>query len=79
MVAGNSDDKMIQAARKYFQDKCITTEQAKSLGALFLTDDARYNFFDAAYSNIYDISTFASLESQLIDPYYKKRFRAMLK
>jgi hypothetical protein len=79
MVAASSDDKMIQTARNYFQGKCVTTEQVKSLGALFLTDEARYVFFDAAYSYVYDISVFTSLESQLIDSYYKKRFRAMLK
>lgn len=79
MVSSSNDDKMIQTAKKYFEDKCLTTEQVKSLGALFLTDDARYNFFDAVYKNVYDYSSFASLENQLIDPYYKKRFRAMLK
>jgi hypothetical protein len=77
--SGNSVDKMIQTAKKYFQDKCLTTEQAKSLGVLFLSDDARYSFFDVAYPNVYDISAFASLENQLVDPYYKKRFRAMLR
>jgi len=79
IVGANGDDKMIQTAKKYFQDKCITTEQVKSLGALFLTDDARYSFFDTAYPYVYDVSAFASLENQLIDPYYKKRFKAMLK
>lgn len=79
MVSSGSDDKMIQTAKKYFEDKCLTTAQVKSLGALLLTDEGRYNFFDAAYRNVYDISAFPSLESQLIDPYYKKRFRAMLR
>jgi len=78
-IAGNSVDKMIQTAKKYFQNKCVTTEQVKILGALFPSDDARYSFFDVAYPNVYDMSTFSSLENQLIDPYYKKRFRAMLK
>jgi hypothetical protein len=78
-IAGNSADKMIQTAKKYFQNKCLTTEQVKILGALFASDDARYSFFDVAYPNVYDMSTFSSLENQLIDPYYKKRFRAMLK
>jgi len=79
MVSTSTDDKMIQTAKKYIEDKCITTDQVKSLGALFITDDARYSFFDALYKNVYDVSAFPSLESQLIDPYYKKRFRAMLK
>jgi hypothetical protein len=79
MVSSSTDDKMIQTAKKYIEEKCVTTEQVKSLGALFLTDDGRYNFFDAMYKNVYDISVFFSLQSQLIDPYYKKRFQAMLK
>lgn len=79
MVSSSTDDKMIQTAKKYIEDKCLTTAQVKSLGLLFLTDDGRYNFFDAMYKNVYDISTFSSLQSQLIDPYYKKRFQAMLK
>ena len=79
MVSSNTDDKMIQTAKKYIEDKCVTTDQVKNLGLLFLTDDGRYNFFDAVYKNVYDISAFSSLQSQLIDPYYKKRFEAMLK
>jgi len=79
MVSSSTDDKMIQAAKKYIEEKCVTTDQVKSLGALFLTDDGRYNFFDAMYKNVYEISAFSSLQSQLIDPYYKKRFQAMLK
>jgi hypothetical protein len=79
MVSSNTDDKMIQTAKKYVEDKCVTTDQVKSLGLLFLTDDGRYSFFDAMYKNVYDISAFPSLQNQLIDPYYKKRFQAMLK
>ena len=31
-IAGNNVDKMIQTAKKYFQDKCMMTDQVKSLG-----------------------------------------------
>jgi hypothetical protein len=79
MVSSSTDEKMVQTAKKYIADKCVTTDQVKSLGLLFLTDDGRYNFFDAMYKNVYDTSAFSSLQSQLIDPYYKKRFLAMLK
>lgn len=79
MVSASNDQKMIQVVEKYTQTNCITTAQAKSLSALFFTDEGRYNFFDAIYKAVYDQTQFATLESQLIDPYYKKRFRAMLK
>jgi len=79
MVSTGSDQKMIDIVRKGIQDKCITTDQVKNLGALFLSDDGRYSFFNAVYPLVADVSAFSSLESQLIDPNYKKRFRDLLK
>lgn len=79
MVSTGSDQKMIDIVRKGIQSKCITTEQVKSLGALFLSDDGRYNFFNAVYRLVTDVNVFPSLESQLVDPVYKKRFRDLLK
>lgn len=79
MVSTASDQKMIDIVKKGMEDKCITTEQVKSLGALFLSDDGRYSFFNAVYHSVADVSAFSSLESQLIDPNYKKRFRDLLK
>ncbi|CAN5744648.1 hypothetical protein BH10BAC2_BH10BAC2_43790 [soil metagenome] len=79
MVSTGSDGKMIDVVRRGMQDKCITTDQVKNLGALFLSDDGRYSFFNAVYPLVSDTSAFSSLESQLIDPNYKKRFRDLLK
>jgi hypothetical protein len=79
MVGENSDDKMVSVARKAFKAKCYTTEQIKELGRLFYTDESRYQFYDAAYPFVYDVSNFISLENMLLDDYYKKRFRAMLR
>ena len=79
MVSADNDDKMIGVVRKNMQDKCISTDQVKSLGALFLSDDGRYNFYNSVHGYIYDMAAFSSLESQLIDPAYKKRFRDLLK
>jgi len=79
MVSADNDDKMIGVVRKNMQDKCISTDQVKSLGALFLSDDGRYNFFNSVHGYVYDMAAFSSLESQLIAPAYKKRFRDLLK
>jgi hypothetical protein len=79
MVGESSDDKMVAVAKKAFKSKCYTTEQIKELGRLFYTDESRYSFYDASYPFVYDVSNFASLESMLLDDYYKKRFRAMLR
>ena len=79
MVSADNDEKMIGVAKKYIQDKCITTDQVKSLGGLFLSDDSRYNFFIVVYPLVYDPASFSLLESQLIDPAYKKRFQTLLK
>lgn len=79
MFSITGDQKMIDAAKKYFQNKCISAVQAKTLSSLFLSDESRYNFFETAFGYVYDASNFASLENQLIDPLYKKRFTALLK
>ena len=79
MVGEEGDDKMIAVAKKGFKSKCYTTEQIKELGRLFYTDESRYAFYDAAYPFVYDINNFISLEKMLLDDYYKKRFRAMLR
>ena len=79
MVSEDTDDKMVATARKGFKSKCYTTEQIKELGRLFYTDESRYKFYDAAYPFVYDVTNFQSLETMLLDDYYKKRFRAMLR
>lgn len=77
-VQGNDND-MVQAALKYLKDKCITTDQVKTLGNIFSSDDGRYSLYDALYKNVYDYGNYPNLESQIIDPYYKRRFEAMLR
>ena len=79
MAAASSDDGMIAEARKLFKTKCFSTTQIRNLGALFLTDEGRYRFFDAAYSAVSDPQQFASLESELKDTYYINRFKVMLR
>lgn len=79
MIVADSDEKMISIVKKSLGDKCISTEQVKSLSALFLSDDGRLNFFSSVYASVNDQNTFLSLETQLIDPNYKKRFRDLIK
>ncbi len=78
MASAEGDDEMIGQAKKYFKQKCFTVSQLKNLGALFLNDEAKYNFFDAAYKYTVDKPAFATLEAELKDPYYINRFKAMI-
>lgn len=78
MFVQNNDNGMIQTALRYVNDKCITTEQVKTLGNIFSSDDGRYNLYEALFKHVYDYGNYANLESQIIDPYYKKRFEVML-
>ena len=79
MAGENSDNSMIAEASKVFKTKCFSTTQIKNLGTLFLVDEFRYKFFDAAYQYVSDVENFASLESELKDDYYINRFKAMLR
>jgi len=79
MAAENDMDNMLRTARKYFRSKCFSTEQIKDLSYLFLTNEGKYKFFDAAYPFTSDSDQYDILESQLTDEYYLTRFRAMIR
>jgi Domain of unknown function (DUF4476) len=79
MAAEDNDDDMVAVARKTFKTKCFTVEQVKNLAVLFLKDEGRYKFFDAAYPFVSDSENFGTLQTQLTDEYYISRFNAMIK
>ena len=64
--------------KKIFKIKCFSTGYIKNLSTLFLNDQGKYNFFDAAYPYVSDTGIFSTLENQLSDAYYIKRFKAMI-
>ncbi len=78
MASETTDDGMLDEARKYFKTKCFNVSQAKNISTLFLNDAGKYNFFDAVYLYVTDVENFASLQSELKEDYYIKRFKAML-
>lgn len=78
MTAKNNDDEMISQAKRYFKAKCYRTEQIRYLTALFLTEESKYQFFDAAYMHVSDQEKFKSLEGELKDNYYINRFKALI-
>ena len=78
MAGENSDENMIKIAKKYFRSQCFSTEQIKNLSFLFLNDEGKYQFFDAAYAFTSDSSQYHNLQAQLKDPYYVNRFKAMI-
>lgn len=78
MVGESKNDGMIAEAKKVFKTKCFTSIQIKNLSTLFLTDEFKYKFFDAAYQYVSDFENFSSLQSELKDEYFINRFKAML-
>ena len=78
MASESSDDNMVNEAKKGFKIKCYSTEQIKNLSTLFLTEEGKYKFFDAAYSYVSDMPNFSSLQSELKSEYFLNRFKAMI-
>ena len=78
MASENSNDEMIKIAKKAFHSKCFSTEQIKNLSFLFLTDEGKYVFFDAAYPFVSDSDQYHTLQSQITNSYYINRFKAMV-
>lgn len=78
MAAQSKEEAMVTEAKKIFKTKCFSTTQLKNLGVLFLTDEWRYRFYDAALPYVSDFGSFKSLGDTITDDYYKKRFQALL-
>jgi hypothetical protein len=78
MALETSDDKMIAEARKFYRNKCFTTSQIKGLSSLFMSDEGRFKFFDASFVSVADAGQYYTLQSELIDPAYVARFKALL-
>jgi len=78
MAAEDNEKSMTRTAGKQFALTCFTSEQIRSLGAVFVTEDERYKFYVTAFPYVADRQNFAALEDQLSDIYYKTRFKAML-
>ena len=78
MAGEKNDDDMISEARKTFKTKCFSTVQIRNLSTLFLTDESKYKFFDAAYQYVSDLENFSTLQSALKEEYYINRFKAMI-
>lgn len=78
MANESSDEAMVNEAKKVFKTKCFTTAQLRNLAVLFLNDEGKYRFYDAAMLYVTDFSNFKSLSDTIQDEYYKKRFFALL-
>ena len=78
MASEETDETMIDQAKKVYKNKCFTVEQLRYLSTLFLTSSAKYQFFDASYKNVSDKQNFKSLQSEIKDEYYLKRFKALV-
>ncbi|MBN9351126.1 MAG: DUF4476 domain-containing protein [Chitinophagaceae bacterium] len=78
MLTEVGDEKMIETARKFFRKKCYSVDQVRELSKVFLYDKGKYEFFDAAYPFTSDSNRYYVLESELHDPYYINRFKAMI-
>lgn len=77
MASENTDEAMIDEAKKAFRSKCFSVEQLRYLSTLFLTSAAKYQFFDAAFNHVSDRQNFSSLQGEIKDEYYLKRFKAL--
>lgn len=77
-VAARTDNSMIDVFKKQTRNYCLETVQVKTLVQLLTADDTRYRLLDAAYSKTVDTEKYGSLETLLIDDYYRGRFKAML-
>ncbi len=79
VVSTDNQESALNAVRKALRGKCITTDQVKDLGNLFLSDENRYGFYETIYPFVYDYGNYSQLQNTLIDSNYKNRFKALLR
>jgi hypothetical protein len=79
MAAEKKDEDMIKVAKKQFKTKCFTSEDIRNLSRLFLSEESKYYFFDAAFPYVFDTHNFAALQSELSSDYYINRFKALIR
>lgn len=79
MASETTDDGMIREARKAFGQKCYSVKQVRNLGALFLNDAARFQFYEVAQNHVSDLENFPSLGEELKNEYYLRRFRSLIR
>jgi hypothetical protein len=78
MASKETDEGMIDEARKAFRTRCFTTKQIKNLGTLFLTSAGKFQFFETAYPRVSDREQFKTLASELVDGHYLQRFQSLI-
>ncbi len=78
MAGKRTEDQMIEEALKGYKQACFTTQQIAQLSGMFMSDEMRYRFFDASFKYVSDPGLYSSLGKFIQDPYYKKRFEALL-
>ena len=78
MAGQRTEERMMEEAQKVFRQTCFTSQQIGKLSGLFLSDEMKYRFFDAAVRYVSDLQDFPTLGNQIRDPYYRKRFDALI-
>ena len=78
MTSEDTEEKMIDIAKKGFLTRCYNTEQIKNLAVLFLKDDTRLLFLQAAYPYSSDSQNFYGLQSLLTEERNIISFKSML-
>ncbi|MBS1948966.1 MAG: DUF4476 domain-containing protein [Bacteroidetes bacterium] len=79
MLLFSNDDDKIDEAREVFKTKCFSVKQVRALSEVFKTDEGKYKLLDAMYDHVSDTGNFAQLQDLLSEPYYIKRFKAMIR
>lgn len=77
MAQETSDEDMMAEARRFFKNKCITTDQVRVLSTLFLSDEGRLEFFDNIFPYVADQENYPVLQKEFIDPAVSQRFKTM--
>ena len=78
MTAEDNENKMIAVAKASFKERCYNADQIKYLSALFIDEEERIVFMEAAYPSVIDKMNFSSLQTMLTLEKNKSRFKTLI-
>lgn len=74
MISKGNDDDMLSVADKAVKGKCVTTQQIKQLGSLFLSDAGRFAMYQDAYPYVSQLRECKGKGVHLFQQIFSKEF-----
>jgi hypothetical protein len=78
MAGELNETKMIELAKKAFEQRCFMTQHIKNLSVLFIDENNKFDFIKLSYSFVYDSQSYASLGKLFSNQQFISQFNSLI-